>query len=43
MESKKNSIIYKLVPNTQGQQLSNDFLSFFHYREIGPTRQEGGG
>jgi len=52
MESKKNSIIYKtflglllfsliLIPNTQGQQLSDDFLSFFHYREIGPTRQGG--
>jgi len=24
-----------------GQRLSEDFLSFFHYREIGPTRQGG--
>ena len=52
MKSNKNSIINKtclglllfsliLVPNTKGQQLSDDFFNFFHYREIGPTRQGG--
>ena len=29
------------VPDVIGQELSEDFLKFFHYREIGPTRQGG--
>jgi photosystem II stability/assembly factor-like uncharacterized protein len=29
------------VPEAMGQNLSEDFLDFFHYREIGPTRQGG--
>jgi len=29
------------VPDVIGQQLSENFLKFFHYREIGPTRQGG--
>jgi len=29
------------VPDVIGQQLSEEFLKFFHYREIGPTRQGG--
>ena len=29
------------APVVTGQQLSEDFLKFFHYREIGPTRQGG--
>jgi photosystem II stability/assembly factor-like uncharacterized protein len=29
------------APDVSGQQLSGDFLKFFHYREIGPTRQGG--
>ena len=30
-----------VVPNVFGQELSEDFLKFFHFREIGPTRQGG--
>ena len=29
------------VSGVSGQRLSEDFLRFFHYREIGPTRQGG--
>jgi len=29
------------VSGVSGQKLSEDFLRFFHYREIGPTRQGG--
>jgi len=29
------------VTDVSGQKISEDFLKFFHYREIGPTRQGG--
>ncbi|GAG43328.1 unnamed protein product, partial [marine sediment metagenome] len=29
------------VSGVTGQKLSEDFLRFFYYREIGPTRQGG--
>lgn len=30
-----------LIPNGHSQSVSEDFFKFFHYREIGPTRQGG--
>lgn len=35
------AVLICLIPAAWGQIISEDFLNFFHFREIGPTRQGG--